>query len=417
MSFYKTELSKKTYEMLHRIFPKGLYSQQQEYNRPLYFGKEEGSRIWDADGNMYLDLHEKYGAVLLGHQPPRVLKRFNESVTKLVSMNTMLGCQLGEKLKNLIPCCERIQLGLSGSEMVNHAIRLARAYSGRQTILRFEGNYHGTADGMYDKSNTTANRNGVHILPWNDERILLDYIDCHPNEVAGIITEPISVNGGGIMPHKNYLSQLRQICNQYNIVLIFDEVITGLRLSPGGAQTYFDVKPDICLYGKCLTNGLVPLTIMAGKEKIMELYEQNRMMYAGTYNGYAIGILIALLVLEEYNDEYTHAHPAMCKRIITIHDLFKQACHSIGIPIIIQGPPSCASFHITDKHIDSYKDIKPQVIRNNSIMRECMKRYGILTAPLSRIYPNFSLNDADVEFFAERIQPAVREAYTLMFKR
>lgn len=417
MPGFKGKSSDELYRRLCTVVPRGMYSQQTDYSRPLYFRHEQGSRVWDVDGNEYLDLHMKYGAVLLGHHPSRLTRRMAESLGELVSDRSALGWEVGQRLRQLVPCFERMQLGLSGSEMVLHALRLARCFTGRRVIVRFEGNYHGTGDGLVEKSNELAGEHAVHILPWNDLAALDAYLDRHACDTAAILTEPVAVNGGSIEPQEGYLSGLRERCDRYGVLLIFDEIVTGLRLAPGGGQQRYNVIPDLCLYGKCLTNGLTPLTVLMGREEIMELYERGRVPYAGTYNGYALGLQAARLTLEEIDDEGEAARAAMNGRMEQIHRCLLDACRRAGLPLVVQGPVSCASFHVTKQKIISYGKLRPEIVHSDMLLRDCMRRHGILTAPMSRLYPSFCLTDEDVALFAERIEPAVADAAALLNQR
>lgn len=414
MKAYSTKASREQEQAMRSVMPNGMYSQQRDYSRPLYFQREEGSRVWDLDGNEYLDLHMKFGAVLLGHHPPCLTRWLQEEIPRLVSDRSVLGSSVGERLKKMIPGFERMQFGLSGSEMVMHAVRLARCYTGRRMVLRFAENYHGMADGMWEKTNEQAAAHGVYILPWNDEDALDGYLERHAGEVAAILTEPVCVNGGGIEPEAGFLPGLRQRCDRIGAVLIFDEIVTGLRLDPDGGQRRYGVKPDLCLYGKCLTNGLAPLTVLMGSGELMRLYEEGSVVYAGTYNGYALGLQTALLTLEEYERAAGVLHPAMRARAREIHRCLDDACKRAGLPLVIQGPEVCASFHQSSRRIARGSELTDQVVRGNMTLRECMRRYGILSAPMSRLYPSFALCDADVEFFAERIRPAAEDAAALL---
>ena len=414
---YITKASANYKKNMESVIPGGVYQQQYE-QYPFYLSHAQHSRVWDLDGNEYLDLHNKYGAVLIGHHVNKLTKALQEAVECQIPNNSTRGYDICMHLKKYITGCDKFQFGLSGSEMVLHAIRLAQRYTGRDIIIRFDGCYHGSYNGMQTDRNIDkkmiSDKYSVHILPWNELETLKNFIDHYSNRICAIITEPICVNGGGFMPKKNYLKGLRNICDKNSIVLIFDEIITGFRLGAGGAQALYDVQPDLCLLGKCLTNGLLPVTILGGKKSIMDLYLKNDFIYTGTFNGYSLGLETAWAVLNLFETEYEKSHRDMCRRIEKIHTIFKQTCHDYDLELEIQGHITCASYHVTKSQIKTYAELTDDIIQKNNILRKCMLKYGILTAPISRLYPNWSLSDDDVEFFEKRIIPAVRETKKLL---
>ena len=230
--------------------------------------------------------------MLLGHSPPVVLDFVGQAMQngQLYAGQHELEITLSEKLQQLIPCAELVRFGNSGSEVVHAALRLARAHTGRDKILKFEGQYHGWYDdelisvhpplelaGSRDHPNTVPATAGQskHVLEstlvtrWNDLDLLREVIQQHSNDLAAVIMEPVMSNTGCILPQPGYLEGVRELCSEYGIVLIFDEVITGFRLDLGGAQAHFGVTPDLATFAKAMANGF-PISCLAGKRDIME---------------------------------------------------------------------------------------------------------------------------------------------------
>jgi glutamate-1-semialdehyde 2,1-aminomutase len=327
---------------------------------PLYIAHGQGSRIWDADGNQFIDYLLSYGSVPLGHADPGLC----ETLRSQLDLGTMFGTcntqevELAEQICGMVPCAKLVRYANSGSEAMCGAIRAARGFTGRSKILKFEGHYHGWVDvlavsnrpslteaGPADAPNSIAHSLGtpsgvvsdVVIAPWNDLPILRQILDKHSGEFAAIVAEPIVANNACIMPEPGYLAALREECDRRKIILIFDEIVTGFRTSPGGAQDLFGVIPDIAVYSKALGGGL-PLAAFAGRRDIMEMVAANTVKHGGTYNGNPLCAASALYTLQQLND------PAVRGRIDTagraIMEAIARTAHDRGIPCIVQGEPS-----------------------------------------------------------------------------
>lgn len=429
MMTYKTFQSTEFGNQLKTILAGGTHSnyRYKENRIPIQFADGSGSRLWDVDGNEYLDLYAKSGAMIFGHKN----KEYTDSIANVLdnllvvdlSQYDFLACEV---LQKHFANCEMVRFGLSGSEMVQNALRLARGYTGRNRILRFEGHFHGNADNMlggriqdisspipFDDGDTVFSTEGrandilesqTLLIPWNDVNILENTIHKYKDDIAAIITEPICLNGGSILPQQGYLETVRSLCDDYNIVLIFDEVITGARIGPGGAQALLNIVPDLTILGKCIAGGFMPVSALLGKSEIMELYANNRVIHGGTFNGYPLslaGIISTFSILSRNENE---AYKNMESQASRIYEIFTQEAREIGLDAIIQGPLSCASYHCTNKQLSKYKELTKEILLKNGILRDRLAVYGILTAHTSRLYPNISLTDDDVIFFRERIK-------------
>ena len=293
---------------------------------PLFYSHAEGSRIWDVDGNEYLDFTLSQGPLILGHSHPRVLTRVAEisEEGQLFAGQHIAELELAERLQRLIPCAELIRFSLSGSEADHAALRLARAVTGRKKFLRFEGHYHGWFDNVSfsvasPNLEALGDREAPHsvpwseglpehaseesiVLPWNDLALVERTLAKRHKEIAAIITEPVMCNSGCIAPEPGFLEGLREICDRYGCLLIFDEVITGFRLGLSGAQGYFGITPDLAVFGKAMASGY-PISVLAGKREFMRLIAEGKVIHAGTMNAGSPSVAAALATLDELEIE------------------------------------------------------------------------------------------------------------------
>lgn len=289
-----------------RVIPGGLLSPSRRMGAPLAFAKAEGAYLYDADGNRYTDYHCAFGANVLGHRHPAVTAAINETADSLDLIGAgvlELEVEVAELLVNAIPCADQVAFCSSGSEATYHALRLARAYTGRKQIIKFQGGYHGWHDyvamngqssrqmiGSYDPMSDGmlhAAARYTKILPYNDADAVEDYVRANAGEVAAIIVEPIAHNMGAVVARNQFLLDLRRISAENGVVLIFDEVITGFRHALGGYQSIVGITPDLATFGKAATSGY-PIGIVAGRRDIMERVGrtgEGAVFMGGTFNG------------------------------------------------------------------------------------------------------------------------------------
>ncbi|MGG7664226.1 aspartate aminotransferase family protein [Dyadobacter sp. BHUBP1] len=373
----------KSAELLERakkVLASGVSSEFRKYNHPhaLFYTHGRGSRIYDVDGNEYLDFTLSQGPLILGHSHPEVLRAVNEysQEGQLFAGQHIREIELAEKLNQLIPSAELMRFCLDGSEAVQTAFRVARAKTGKHKFLRFEGHYHGWMDnvcwgisapsaealGSREYPNvfpwTQGLPEGVEnefiILPWNDLDLVARTIAERGHEIAAIITEPVMCNSGCIEPNPGFLQGLRDICTEHNVALIFDEVITGFRLSLGGAQQYFGITPDLSIFAKAIASGYA-ISAIAGKYEWMQLIEQAKVIHAGTMNAGNPTVAAALATITVLEKERPHERMfRFGKKLIS--GLRKAAADS-GHSMLIQGPgPMFAtSFTSLEKNSD-YRD-------------------------------------------------------------
>lgn len=372
--------SKELLERAKKVLAGGVSSEFRKFNHPhaLFYTHGLGSKIFDVDGNEYLDFTLSQGPLILGHSHPEVLRAVSEYTQQgqLFAGQHIKEIELAEKLNVLISSAESMRFCLDGSEAVQTALRVARAKTGKQKFLRFEGHYHGWLDNVawglsipaneaagsrecpnvypWTKGLPTSSKDEFIMLPWNDLELVEKTIAVHSDNIAAIITEPIMCNNGCILPKKGFHEGLRAICDKHNIALIFDEVITGFRLSLGGAQEYFGVIPDISIFAKAMGSGY-PISAIVGKKRWMSMIEDGSVIHAGTMNSSNPTIAAALatiMVLEEqkpYQRMFTYGNKLI--------DGLRKAAHETGHNLLIQGPGPMFNTSFTDlKEINDYRD-------------------------------------------------------------
>lgn len=367
-------------ERARKVLASGVSSEFRKYNHPhaLFYTHGRASRIYDVDGNEYLDFSLSQGPLILGHSHPEVLKAVGEysETGQLFAGQHLKEIELAEKLNELIPSAELMRFCLDGSEAVQTAFRVARAKTGKNKFLRFEGHYHGWMDnvcwgisapslealGSREMPNvfpwTQGLPEGVEndfiILPWNDLDLVRKTVAERAAEIAAIITEPIMCNNGCIEPAPGFLQGLRDICTENNIALIFDEVITGFRISLGGAQTYFGVTPDLSIFAKAIASGYA-ISAIVGKYEWMQLIEQAKVIHAGTMNANNPTVAAALATIAVLENEQPHENMIRLGR--KLMEGLRSAAAATGHAMLVEGPgPMFAmSFTSLKKTVD-YRD-------------------------------------------------------------
>lgn len=295
---------------------------------PIFIAQGKGSRIWDVDGNEYIDYLLAYGPLILGHAHPAIVAAVGAQLQRgsVFGTSHQLELTVAERLVDLMPSFEMVRFGQSGTEAVLAAMRLARAATGRRLIVKFEGHYHGWSDQVaisYAPPPSTAGPEqwpnvvpmsegqppGTYadtaVLSWNDPEAIEAFFVERGSEIAAVLTEPIACNLGVIEPAPGYLELLRSLCDRAGAVLIFDEVQTGLRVHLRGAQGLLGVTPDLTCMGKALSGGF-PVSAVGGRSAIMELVADRRVFHAGTYNTHPLGLAAIPAVLDVLSEEGTY---------------------------------------------------------------------------------------------------------------
>ncbi|MCS6828914.1 MAG: aspartate aminotransferase family protein [Caldilinea sp.] len=336
-----------------------------------YWGDEDtpiitrgaGAYVWDADDTRYIDYRLGFGPIILGHAYPEVNRRVAEAIQNgvLFAATTPIEIELAERFTRMTGM-DKVRLSNTGTEANMHALRIARAYTGREKFIKFEGNYHGNFDYVMFSGPTAkaellgprhhphrlrategmpvAIRNYMISLPYNDVELLERTMVEHSDELAAVILEPVMGNVACILPDPLWLRRVRELCDEFDVVLIFDEVKTGFRLAPGGAQQYFGVKADLAAYAKAMGNGF-PVSAVAGREEIMAVVEPGRVAHGGTYCGNVVAAAAAAATLEILETQpVIETIFANGRRLMEgIHTILR----SVGAPHVISGVPSMFS--------------------------------------------------------------------------
>jgi len=307
--------SEKLYKKARRLIPGGVNSPVRAYEPyPFFTSRAKGSKIYDVDGNVYIDYCMAYGPLILGHSNPEIIEAVNQQLERgaIYGTPTETEVELAGLVTDIVPCMDMVRFVNSGTEATMHAIRAARGYAGKNKIIKFEGCYHGAHDYVLVKAGSGATTFGAPtslgvpedtarntiVLPFNIIESFEKAVEQNKDEVAAVIIEPIIGNAGVIPPKGGYLKEIRRITEENEIVLIFDEVITGFRLALGGAQEYYHVTPDLATLGKILGGGF-PIGAFGGRREIMELISPLGKVYqAGTFSGNPISMTAGLITLK-----------------------------------------------------------------------------------------------------------------------
>ncbi len=418
--------SQAMYREAKNIFAMGVGSQVQSFSRPhpIYITHGKGSKIYDIDGNEFIDYLMNYGPNILGHSP-QVLK---QAITDQLNLGSGFGephplqLDLSRLLIDLIPSFEVVNFNNSGSEAVQAALRLARAYTGKMKFIKFEGHYHGWMDSVFfsfhpDKDEDFGTRENpkpvihnysrgipqsvlenVIILPWNNLQYVEQAFERYGDEIAAVLTEPIMSNCGVIMPRPGYLEGLRDLTTQYDSLLIFDETITGLRTSLGCAQQLLDVIPNITLGFKALGGG-IPIFVYGARSEIMNIVSDRLVVHAGTFNGNAIGCRAALAVLEELKKNNAEIIRRINETGLYMMKEIGRLAKRHGQTVRIQGTGAlfCVSFH--EGEIWDMRDAFSQENERYFIFRQLLLDSGIHIFPTEKglWYLSAAHTDEDIE--------------------
>lgn len=320
------ETSKKLFERAKQSIPGGVNSPARAFNSvggsPVFLEKAEGSILTDVDGKEYIDYVGSWGPMILGHAYEPVIKAIQETAAKSTSFGapTELEVKMAELVKRMVPGVDKIRMVNSGTEACMSAIRVARGYTERDKVIKFEGNYHGHGDSFLINAGSGALTLGTPSSPgvtkgtandtltadFNDLNSVKQLLNEFEDEVAAIIVEPVAGNMGCIPPKKGFLSGLRELCDSHDVVLIFDEVMTGFRVAQGGAQQRYGVSADLVTYGKIIGAGL-PVGAFGGKEEVMQVVSPDGPVYqAGTLSGNPLAMIAGYTLLSELHENPVH---------------------------------------------------------------------------------------------------------------
>lgn len=400
-------------ERAKAVMPEGGFG---NFDPSFMTSRAKGSKVWDIDGNEYIDYLIGSGPMLVGHGHPEVLDAVQSHLDKGFTFFTSnpIAVELAEEICDAVPCADQLRYVSTGGEADMYAMRLARAFTGRNKILKFEGGYHGMSDEaqmslmptktqLVDYPTAVPDSAGIlsavedNVLsaPFNDFEYATTVFEQHGDEIAGIIVEPLQRI---IAPKDGFLKHLRDLCTKHGALLIFDEVVTGFRVAYGGAQEKYGVTPDLCTLGKTIGGGF-PLAAIAGRRDVMSLFDKstagsNWLMQIGTLSGNPIASIAGLKTLEILKREGQYDRLRSCGRIL--HDAITESLNKRGIAHKICGEETLFDIVFTDKEINDYRDVlagdQQQLITFNDALRE----KGIFKA-INKCYMHLGLSDDDIQ--------------------
>ena len=436
---YSTSRSEAAYEAAQEVISGGVNSgargpQAGWIPGPPVVARGEGALVWDVDGNRYVDYLLALGPMIHGHRHPQVTAAVRDAIESIGTMFALpyeLEAQAARAIVEAMPSVELVRFGNSGTEVVLHACRIARAATGKDVIVRFEGQYHGWADqlewshhpplaaaGLARSPRAVPGSPGIPeafgktlaVLPWNDVDAVERLVKRRGHEIAAILTEPIMGNTGVIPPARGYLEALREITRANDIVLIFDEVISGFRVAYGGAQAYYGVTPDLTTMAKALGGGF-PVAAVGGRRDLMEVVADGEVLHAGTYNANTVAVAAAAASLEVLRQPgiYERLFATAERLTAGIGDVSERA----GVPVQVQGVGPMFQFWFSKTPIADYRAAAPHLNspKYAALARELHRR-GVLVHPsnIELWFVSTVHNDALVDETLAAFEDAVRAA-------
>jgi glutamate-1-semialdehyde 2,1-aminomutase len=358
--------SKQLFDRAQYSIPGGVNSPVRAFKSvggtPVFMERAQGAYLFDADGNRYIDYINSWGPMILGHGHPEIVKAVTEKIKDALSFGTPteLEITIAELIKKMAPNVDLIRMVNSGTEACMSAIRLARGYTGRNKIIKCEGCYHGHADAFLVKAGSGVATLNIQTVPGVTANVSLDTLtvafndlegieklaDKYQDEIAAVIIEPVAGNMGCIAPQPGYLEGLRSICTKNNIVLIFDEVMTGFRLARGGAQQLFNVKADLVTYGKVIGGGM-PVGAFGGSKEIMQHIAPLGSVYqAGTLSGNPVAMTAGYTLLKILND-HPQIYVELEQKTAYLYDQLNEVFAEGNMPFVINRVGSMISVHFS----------------------------------------------------------------------
>jgi len=403
--------SKKLFGEARKIIPSGVNSPVRFYKPyPFFVKKSKGDTIWDEDGKRYIDYCNGYGALLLGHARREIISAVSSQLKKgtLYTIPTALEVDLSKLIRKNFPSMDKIRLVNTGAEATMTAIRLARGFTKKKKIIKFEGCYHGAYSSVLVQAGSGSAHIGISVsdgglkeiskntlvVPYNDSHTLEQVLSKN-KDVAGLIIEPVLANMGLILPEKNFLSDVRKITKQHDVPLIFDEVVTGFRVSNGGAQKTFKIKPDITTLGKALGNGFT-IAAVGGKKEIMNKLAPGGNVYqASTFAGNPISVTAAINSIKTINKMENKLYEKLARNCELLVDEIDDLATDYKIPHQINSLASMFQIFFTNKPVIDYKTSKKSNTKKFHKLFSNLLKNGIFIAPSQ--YETAFLSDAHAD--------------------
>jgi glutamate-1-semialdehyde 2,1-aminomutase len=414
------------------LIPGGVSSSLRFLDPPLVFTRARGGRMWDADGREYVDFHAGFGPIILGHADDRVRERAMETAAELDVVgagSSELEIQLAEKIREHVPSAERVLYSNSGSEATFHAIRVSRAATGRQFIVKFQGCYHGWHDYIGANVISRPDRVGtidpisagilpqalewLIVLPFNDVDALESLMRERGHEIAAVILEPVIHTIGCVVPSDDFMAALRRTTAEAGTVLIFDEVVTGFRHDLGGYQAICGVRPDLTTFAKAIANGY-PLAVLCGRADLMERFNtrpEGSVMFGGTYNGHPMSLAAALATIEILEADDRAIHHRLFRLGQTIETELQGIVDRLGL---VAQPTSFGSVFVcyfTEGEVRSFDDALTSNADLYVAFHRGMTERGFLMLPLNlkRNHLMAAHTDEDVARMLQAAEDVLRD--------
>jgi glutamate-1-semialdehyde 2,1-aminomutase len=427
VSTFTTTRSEELYQRARDLLPGGVNSPVRAMGSigrdPIFIASGQGSRLWDVDGNEYIDWVSSWGALIAGHANPTVVDAIVETAVDGTTFGapTAREVTLAEQVVNRVPSIQMMRLTSSGTEATMSALRLARAVTGRDLVLKFAGAYHGHVDGLLAQAGSGLATQGIPaspgvpraaaaatvIIPWNDPEAVRAATAEH--ELAAIIAEPVPANMGVVPPAPGFLELLRERADHNGALLIFDEVITGFRVVPGGAQQRYGVLPDLTILGKVIGGGL-PAAAYGGAAVLMERIAPAGDVYqAGTLSGNPLAVAAALATFELLDARHAYEHLATITELLG--DGLARAAAAAGVPLQVQSVPGLLTPFFTGDEVRNYEDAAACDLEAHAAWCRALLVRGVYPPPsqFEAWFPSLAHTRQDVEKTIEAAGAAFTE--------
>jgi len=423
-----TSNSDKLFQRAQQLIPGGVNSPVRAFKsvgrNPVFITRALDSKMWDVDGNEYIDYVGSWGPMILGHAHPAILDAIRTAASDGTSFGaaTEREVEMAEIICSIMPSVEMVRMVNSGTEATMSAIRLARAFTGKDIIIKFEGCYHGHADSFLIKAGSGAMTLGVPDSPgvpqaigsatlnarYNDLSSVEKLIDAHQNQIAALIVEPVVGNMGCVPPNKGFLQGLRALCTKRNIVFIFDEVMTGFRVSLGGAQQLYDIKPDLTTLGKIIGGGL-PVGAYGGKREIMKLVAPSGPMYqAGTLSGNPLAMAAGIAMLRMLKSDST-IYRSLDEKSAKLEKGIRSIIEKNNLPLTQNRVGSMFTLFFTKEQVIDYDTAKTSNTKKFAAYFSSMLDQGVYLAPsqFEAAFLSTTHTDGDIERTIEASRKAL----------
>ena len=424
--------SSQLFKEAQQVIPGGVNSPVRAFKAvggtPIFMQRAQGAYLYDEDGKRYIDYISSWGPMILGHAHPAVVEAIQKAAEKGTSYGTptALETEIATLALSMVPNMDKIRFVNSGTEACMSAVRLARGVTQREKIIKFSGCYHGHSDAFLIQAGSGAvtfgspsspgvTKGTAHdtlLAPYNDLDAVTQLFEEYPDEIAALIIEPVAGNMGCILPKKGFLEGLRALCDQHNTLLIFDEVMTGFRLAPGGAQERLSIKADIVTYGKVIGGGL-PVGAFAASDAIMQHLAPNGPVYqAGTLSGNPLAMAAGLATLQQLKKDTT-LYTRLDQKTQQLHEGFQSLLEKKGLLFQINRLGSMISLHFTASEVVDFQSAS--LGNNDSFNRyfHSMLDQGVYLPPsaFESYFLNDALSNSDIDKTLEGFSNFIKKSY------